>query len=133
MAELPIVDGKVTVTAGETPIFVVAADGQNARQAVVETAAPLLKEEVTLHADAKVYPNPTSEFVSIDLANDKTGQIQIRIFDAKSGTLYKNMQVNKTASRFSHQLNITQLPASVYIVEIRQGNDRAFRKIAKVN
>jgi hypothetical protein len=133
MAELPIVDGKVTVTAGETPIFVVAADGQNARQAAAETAAPLLKEEVTLHADAKVYPNPTSEFVSIDLANDKTGQIQIRIFDAKSGTLYKNMQVNKTASRFSHQLNITQLPASVYIVEIRQGNDRAFRKIAKVN
>jgi endoglucanase len=133
MTELPIVDGKVTVTAGETPIFVLAADGQNARQVAVEMAAPLLKEEVSLHTDAKVYPNPTSDFVSIDLANDKTGQIEIRIFDARSGTLYKNMQVNKTASRFSHQLNITQLPASVYIIEIRQGNDRAFRKIAKVN
>lgn len=133
MTELPIVDGKVTVTAGETPIFVIAADGQNARQAAVEMAAPVLKEEISLHADAKVYPNPTSDFVSIDLANDKTGQIEIRIFDARSGTLYKQMQVNKTGGRFSHQLNITQLPASVYIVEIRQGEERAFRKIAKVN
>jgi len=133
MTELPIVDGKVTVTAGETPIFVIAADGQNARQAAVEMAAPVVKEEASLHADANVYPNPTSDFVSIDLANDKTGQIEIRIFDAKSGTLYKNTQVNKTANRFSHQLNITQLPASVYVVEIKQGNERAFRKIAKVN
>lgn len=133
MTELPIVDGKVTVTAGETPIFVLAADAQNARRAAIEVAAPVLEEEVSLHADAKVYPNPTSDFVSIDLANSNTGQIEIRIFDAKSGTLYKNMQVNKTTNRFSHQLNITQLPASIYIVEIRQGNDRAFRKIAKVN
>ncbi|MBO9615449.1 MAG: carbohydrate-binding protein [Dyadobacter sp.] len=133
MAELPIVDGKVTVTVGETPIFVLAADGQNARQAAVEMAAPAAAEEVSLHAEAKVYPNPTSDFLSIDLSNDKSGQIEIRIFDAKSGTLYKNTQVNKTANRFSHQLNITQLPASVYIVEIKQGNDRAFRKIAKVN
>lgn len=94
-------------------------------------AAP--KEEATLHADANVYPNPTSDFVSIDLANEITGQIEIRIFDAKSGTLHKDIKVNKTTGRFAHQLNITQLPASVYIVEIKQGNDRAFRKIAKVN
>ncbi|SEJ31056.1 Por secretion system C-terminal sorting domain-containing protein [Dyadobacter sp. SG02] len=133
MTELPIVDGKVTVTAGETPIFVLAAEGQNARQAAMEMAAPAVKEEFSLHAEANVYPNPASDFVSIDLANDKTGQIEIRIFDAKSGTLYKNMRVNKTANRFSHQLNIMQLPASVYIVEIKQGNERAFRKIAKVN
>lgn len=133
MVELPIVDGKVTVTAGETPIFVVAADGQNARQSAVEMAAPVLKEEVSLHADANVYPNPTSDFVSIDLANENAGQIEIRIFDAKSGTLYKDIKVNKTTNRFAHQLNITQLPASVYIVEIKQGSERAFRKIAKVN
>lgn len=132
MTELPIVDGKVTVTAGETPIFVIAADGQNARQAAVEVAAPVAPEEISLHADVKVYPNPTSDFVRIDLDNEKAGQIEIRVFDAKSGALYKNTQVNKTANRFSHELNITQLPASVYIVEIIQGSDRAFRKIAKV-
>ncbi|SDF25897.1 Por secretion system C-terminal sorting domain-containing protein [Dyadobacter soli] len=133
MNELPIVDGKVTVTVGETPIFVIAANGQNARQAAVEIAAPVAPEEASLHADARVFPNPTSDFVRIDLANDKTGQIGIRIFDAKSGTLYKDLKVNKTASQFAHQLDITQLPPSIYIVEIVQGNDRAFRKIAKVN
>ncbi|GGM76663.1 hypothetical protein GCM10010967_05340 [Dyadobacter beijingensis] len=133
MAELPIVDGKVTVTAGETPIFVMAADGSNARQAAVEMAAPALEPEAPLHADVNVYPNPTSDYLRIDLANEKTELIEIRIFDAKSGRLFKNMKVNKTANRFEHQLNITHLPASVYIVEIRQGNDRAFRKVAKVN
>lgn len=133
MTELPIMDGKVTVTAGETPIFVLAADGQNARKAAVEMAAPIAKEEVSLHAEARVYPNPTSDFVSIDLANEQNDPIEIRIFDAKSGTLYKETKVNKTGARFAHQLNIAQLPASIYIVEIKQGNDRAFRKIAKVN
>lgn len=134
MTELPIVDGKVTVTAGETPVFVIAADGQNARQAAVEMALPALSEtEVPLHADVNVYPNPTSDFIRIDLANNHIDPIEIRVFDAKSGTLFKDLRVIKTANRFSHQLNITQLPASIYIVEIKQGNDRAFRKIAKAN
>nr|WP_295927124.1 carbohydrate-binding protein [uncultured Dyadobacter sp.] len=134
MTQLAIVDGKVTVTAGETPVFVMAAAGQNARQAAVEVLAPALSEpEMPLHADVNVYPNPTSDFISIDLANNHTDQIEIRVFDAKSGTLFKDVRVIKTANRFSHSLNITQLPASMYVVEIKQGNDRAFRKIAKVN
>jgi hypothetical protein len=132
MTELPIVDGKVTVTAGETPIFVIAADGSNARQSVAEIAPPLLQTDAILHAEVKVYPNPVSEFLSIDLANEKMDQIEIRVFDAKSGTLYRNSKVLKTSNRFSHQFSIGNLPASIYIVEIRQGNDRAFRKIAKV-
>ncbi|WP_031528602.1 carbohydrate-binding protein [Dyadobacter crusticola] len=129
--ELPIVDGKVTVTAGETPIFVIA-EQSSARKAMVESPAPAVEAQ-PLHADASIYPNPTSDFVSIDLANEKYTEVEIKIFEAASGRLHHKAKVQKTGNKFTHKINITHLPASMYIVEISQDQDRAFRKLAKLN
>ncbi|WAC11788.1 carbohydrate-binding protein [Dyadobacter pollutisoli] len=129
MAELPIVDGKVTVTATETPIFVIASNDSNARTGATQPAAP----EEPLHVAVNVYPNPVADFISIDLANELTAEVEIRVFDAKSGRLYKDTRIQKSDNKFSHKLNMVNFPASIYIIEIKQGNDRAFRKVAKVN
>jgi endoglucanase len=116
---------------GETPVFVVAADASNARVAAPAPVELAIAEELE-SAEATVYPNPSSDFVSIDLANSLTGQVEIRIFDAQSGRLHKNERIHKTGHRFLHKVNITQWPTSTYIVEIRQGNEFAYRKIAKL-
>jgi endoglucanase len=118
----------VTVTAGETPIFVIAASASNARTAAIATAAPALPIAETLHADMTVYPNPTSDFISIDLANDRTGNIEIKVFDAGSGRLHHKSSILKNGNKFSHRLNISNLPASMYIVEVTQDQEHAFRK-----
>ncbi|TLV00696.1 carbohydrate-binding protein [Dyadobacter luticola] len=131
--DMPITDGKVTVTASETPIFVVAAPATNARTAAVASAAPALPIVESLHADVKVYPNPTSDFISIDLANERFGNIEIKVFDAGSGRLHSKTNLDKKDNKFSHKLNISNLPASMYIVEITQDEQHAFRKVAKLN
>jgi endoglucanase len=131
--EKAIVDGKITVTVTETPIFVIPASTSNARIAATEVAAPVLEVEEPLHVAVNVYPNPVSDFISIDLANQSVENVEIKIFDSKSGKLFRNAAIQKSGNKFSHQVNITQLPAGVYIIEIRQGNERAFRKVAKLN
>jgi endoglucanase len=133
MAELAIVDGKVTVTATETPIFVLASNEPNARTSATQLAAPAILTEEPLHVAVNVYPNPVADYISIDLANQASGEVEIKVFDAKSGRLYRDTRIQKSGNKFSHKLNMTHFPASIYIIEIKQGNDRAFRKVAKLN
>ncbi|MCE7058535.1 carbohydrate-binding protein [Dyadobacter sp. CY343] len=128
--QLPIVDGQVTVTAGETPIFVIA-DNSNARVAATEIAAPVLEE--VLHAEVTIFPNPTTDFISIDLANEKNTQVEIKIFEAATGRLHHTSKVNKPGNKFSHRIDIAHFPASMYIVEVSQEQEHAFRKVAKLN
>lgn len=130
--ELPIVDGKVTVTASETPMFVIASDAPNQRTAA-ETVVPTAVTGKILHEAVKVYPNPTADFINIDLENDNATNLDIKIFDSKSGRLYKQGKVHSSTPKMSHKLDISQLPVGVYVIEIMQGNDRAFRKLVKVN
>ncbi|WP_138481151.1 carbohydrate-binding protein [Dyadobacter bucti] len=130
--ELPIVDGKVTVTASETPMFVIASDAPNQRTAA-ETVVPTAVTGKILHEAVKVYPNPTADFINIDLEDDNATNLDIKIFDSKSGRLYKQGKVHSSTPKMSHKLDISQLPVGVYVIEIMQGNDRAFRKLVKVN
>jgi endoglucanase len=129
--ELPIVNGQVTVTAGETPIFVLSDDASNARTSDIEQHAPAIED--SFHADASVYPNPTSDYISIDLANTNFSDVEIKVFEAGTGRLHANLSIPKSGNKFSHRLKMSHLPAGMYIVEISQERQHAFRKVAKLN
>ncbi|MCE7069401.1 carbohydrate-binding protein [Dyadobacter sp. CY327] len=129
--EKGIVDGKVTVTVTETPIFVIASNAPNARTAAAP--APELTPEPPLHEDVNVFPNPATDFVNVELANESSANVEVKVFDAKTGRLYKNDVVNKSANKLSHKLNLTHMPIGAYIIEVKQGNQSTFRKVAKVH
>ncbi|QRR02178.1 carbohydrate-binding protein [Dyadobacter sandarakinus] len=130
--DVPVENGSITLTATESPVFVTGIEGQNLRQAAVE-ATPLLNKEAVpvMGEDVRVFPNPIVDYLNIELQNENMAHVDIKIFDSASGRLHKTVQVKKTGSSLSHQFNVAHLPAGVYIVEIRQGEQRAFRKIAK--
>lgn len=128
--EKGIVDGKVTVTVTETPIFVIASSAQNARTAA---AAPEIIQEMPLHEDVNVFPNPATDFVNIELANENSANVELKLFDAKTGRLYKNSDIQKPSNKLSHKLDLTHLPIGTYIIEVKQGNQSTFRKVAKVH
>jgi endoglucanase len=134
LQELPLIEGKVTVPVSETPIFVMAAEpgSSNLRTTATDLASPVLTTEQLLNEDVKIYPNPAVDFINIDLANENTANLEIKIFDSKTGSLYKEGNITKSGNKVSHKLNVAQLPIGVYIIEIKQGSDRAFRKLAKV-
>jgi endoglucanase len=131
--ELPITDGKVTLTATETPVFVLASDAFNQRTAAAEMIAPVAETVKTLHEAVKVYPNPTTDFINIDIGNNHASSPEIKIFDSKSGRLYKQEKVQGSATKMPYKMDISQLPTGIFVIEIMQGNDRAFRKLVKVN
>jgi endoglucanase len=136
MEAIPVVDGKVTVTVTETPMFVVAAGTPNARKAVSESIVPtILRKDETLPMNkvVEVYPNPAADHITIDLANDSATDIELKVFDARAGRLYKQETITKPDHTLLKNVNISSLPTGVYIIEVKQGSDRAFRKIVKAN
>ncbi|MCE6988264.1 carbohydrate-binding protein [Dyadobacter sp. CY323] len=133
LQELPITNGKVKVIAGETPIFVIGSNPSNARTAATESAAPVLITEDQTNVAVTVYPNPTTDFISVDLSNQIVGSVEIKVFDASSGRLHYKSLINKTGSKFSHKVNLSNLPASLYIVQVSQEQEHSFRKVAKLH
>ncbi len=96
------VGGKLTLTVTETPIFVIASD-QVVTSSTSTTAATtrLGTAELTtqsLHDAVKVYPNPSVDYITIDLENDSDGQLEVNLFHASLGTLHKQVVLEKTST-----------------------------------
>lgn len=136
LESLPVTNGKVNITATETPMFVLGAGNPNARRALIDTAIIQLansEEIIPLQRAVSVYPNPTADYITVDLANASTGNIELRIFDTGTGRLYKKETLSKSENNFKQKISVAHLPTGSYIVEVIQGQDRAFRKIVKTH
>lgn len=137
MEEVEAVAGNLTFTATETPAFIIPSTSSNARQAVVDSAiiantVAVTNENITtLHNSVQVYPNPTVSYITVDMKNKTNAPIEINLFDAGIGRLHKQLRIEKGNSSEMKKIDISTLPTGVYILEIKQGNDRAFRKIVK--
>jgi len=137
MEEVEAVGGNLTITATETPTFIIPSNASNARQAVVDSIllinplATPLENEFNLHNSVKVYPNPTVNHVIVDMKNKSDAAIEINLFDAGIGKLHKKIQIPAGGASELKKIDISALPTGVYILEIKQGNDRAFRKVVK--
>jgi endoglucanase len=140
MEEVDVVGGNITVKATETPLFVVGS-ASNAREAAdsvlaISSALPTAmlgtpETVATLHQSVLVYPNPTVHSISIDVMNNNIAPVEINIFEAGTGRLHKQLRVMKENQSELKKVDVSSLPAGMYIIEIKQGNDRAFRKVVK--
>ncbi|HEV7380085.1 MAG TPA: carbohydrate-binding protein [Dyadobacter sp.] len=134
MEVLPVTEGKISITATETPMFVLAAGSQNARRALTDTSLSSMannEEVISLQRAVSVYPNPTADYITIDLANTSAENIELKIFDTGTGRLYKKETLLKSENNFQQKISVAHLPTGSYVIEIKQGQDRAFRKIIK--
>ncbi|RRB01246.1 carbohydrate-binding protein [Larkinella rosea] len=126
--------GKIAITVTETPVFVTASDvvvnnSASARMGIDKNLGSA--ESIRLNNAIKVYPNPTVDYISIDLENESDSKLEVKLFSAALGTLHKEINIDKQAAAFSGKIDVSSLPTGVYILEIKQGDDRAFRKILK--
>ncbi|WP_262707745.1 carbohydrate-binding protein [Larkinella knui] len=134
--KLTTVAGKLTLTVTETPIFVIASDQVVTSSTSTTATARLGSAELagnSLHQSVRVYPNPAVDFVNIDLDNESAEPLEINVFNASQGTLHKQVNLEKTSAAYSGKINVSALPMGMYILEIKQGNDRAFRKVLKAS
>jgi len=137
MEEVDAFSGNLTITATETPTFIIPSSASNARQAAVDSVLfvnPLTapyEEPFSLHNSVKVYPNPSVNHVTVDMKNKSNAPIEINLFDAGVGRLHKKIHIQSGNASEIKKIDISTLPTGVYILEIKQGNDRAFRKVVK--
>ncbi|WP_240163942.1 carbohydrate-binding protein [Spirosoma taeanense] len=121
--------GKLQLTVTETPMFVVSGNAApNARKAaVVATDVKSLDEVV------QVYPNPVADFVTVQAERTSTTPLKVYVFDTGTGRMHQQVKIAGQGNHFSGKINLSQLPAGTYFLEIRQGGERAVRKVLKIN
>lgn len=82
---------------------------------VVNTPPALLSfEEMENEIDFSIFPNPTSDMLNIQLADNGQSVIQANIYELSGRLIRKN--INPT------QINITDLAAGIYLLEVRTHN-----------
>lgn len=79
-----------------------------------------------------IYPNPTSDLLSIELALDKKENIDIVLFDLNGKTIQKNTFMGQ---KIQTSLSLSNLPSGTYFLSIKIGNKGVFQthKIQKLN
>ena len=118
-------NSQVSLTVSETPVFVVPGDASNARLAVEPAEIP---GEGTW--EVTVYPNPVvRDFLQVALENGTNQAVEIRLFNAVRGTLHHEAMLTTGEKNLRHRLDMTQLSAGEYILEVRQNDKRAFKKV----
>lgn len=89
--------------------------------ATVAAALPIADKAVSLSVD----PNPVTNAVTIRAANTKESQLYVRIYNT-SGTVVSSRQISN-----GQLLDMSALPAGVYIINVKVGKSVFSKKVIK--
>ncbi|GAB3944725.1 hypothetical protein GCM10028805_12650 [Spirosoma harenae] len=120
---LPTVNNQINLTLTETPIFVSRAGS---------TAARLGTGSIDTEP-VRVYPNPSTDHVVVQLNSPYVGNVDIKLIDANLGVSRHQVALQKNTTVFSEKVDLSALPYGIYLLEINQGTDRTIRKLLKVH
>ena len=82
-------------------------------------------DELTAENSFSVYPNPTSNYITINFSNNKSEKY-ISLYDAQGKVMSKTI-VNK----LSLQIDISTYPKGIYLLEVMEDNQHQTEKIIK--
>ncbi|QMW02056.1 T9SS type A sorting domain-containing protein [Spirosoma foliorum] len=119
----PTVNNQIALTLSETPIFVSVGGSGAARLGTgsIDTES------------IRVYPNPSSDHVVLQLNSPYVGNVDVKLIDANLGVSRQQVTLQKNSTTFSEKVDLSALPYGIYLLEINQGADRTIRKILKVH
>jgi pectate lyase len=88
-------------------------------------SAPLGVSEINTEA-FRLYPNPVTNILTIELGNEFTANSVIKLYDI-SGKLISTKKVKET----TQTLNMQQLQAGVYLIKVSNGSKNVVKRIVK--
>ena len=86
--------------------------------------APVGLNELMLNNQTKLYPNPASDFVTLNINNTGNDFIIINVYNVV-GALIKSEQLNKS----NQQINVEDLSNGVYVIEIKNKESTESKKL----
>lgn len=95
------------------------------RTEVVVTVDPVGGVEEGELAGVAVYPNPTSEFLSIDIPTSVDGTVDVRLMDVAG-----NLVQSTTAQPGIHNMIVSELAKGIYMLKLSTKNGMYIRRIA---
>ncbi len=96
------------------------------KKASVVILNPTGLDDKTFAKNLKLFPNPTSQSVSLEFSNEDFGEVQITVIDLAGRAVLKKYFI-KTKVLFSGQIQINN--GGMYLIEVRGSSGRAIKKI----
>lgn len=143
MQKVKIINGQLQITVTETPVFVKLI-GQNisqtARRIITDTAANsrtinenLAKiKKMDMTTAVKLFPNPTTNVLNVELKNETLQNVELRIVEAASGKVFKSFNLNEKSLYISRQFDVKSLPAGMFVLQILKGGEIISKKFIKM-
>jgi len=79
-------------------------------------------------AELQLLPNPVSNYLQIQLPMKWQNEIHYSVADVYGKVVIAEQNVNPPAENFKHVLAVEDLPAGVYLLKIRNGNERITKR-----
>ena len=87
--------------------------------------SPVSNEELVVENLFDLFPNPTNEWLNVNLSTELNSDAKIEIFNL-NGQLIKSFDLNKNDRQT--KINVAELPASVYILRLSSGLNMGTKK-----
>jgi hypothetical protein len=91
----------------------------------VATGTASRESELIVSDKISVFPNPASEYMNVTI-DGLTGMADIRLFD-----MYGKMVMQQSSARSTTQLNVSSLPAGVYMIKVMSAKKESTLKFVK--
>ena len=109
----------MTLVVKPKPVAASTAGAAQAGNASAITDA-LVADPIDHTAGLIIYPNPVHGLLNIHLNNEATGKIIVAVFNMK-GARVQNLELDKGGWSLEASVDVSRLPAGVYVVEVISG------------
>ena len=97
----------------------------------LESSAKLLENEIVKH-EFSISPNPVNDHAVLSLNPAFSGSIEISIYNT-SGVCLKSWQYyNDKSGQNEFHISLKEIPAGMYFLQVKSGNEMKTKKIVKV-
>ncbi|HRG09459.1 MAG TPA: M43 family zinc metalloprotease [Cyclobacteriaceae bacterium] len=86
-------------------------------------------EEEPIESQIKLYPNP-GKALTVQIQNSKTGMVKIAL-QSITGQVHHSNTLQKSTDQLEYPLNVSELPAGMYIISVEQAGRTVHRKWIK--
>jgi len=92
---------------------------------------PISQNKYVLKSSMKLFPNPANGFINVDFVLSQSETAIVNIYDIRGSLISSQNLGTKSAGQVSHQLEISDLKAGAYILQLKAGSQTATQKFIK--
>jgi len=124
---------QITVNPNETTTFRVIGSGLELCRDTIDYTVfvkSITSVENQLFEKLSLYPNPVNESLKVFLENNFVGQVDIEVIDIL-GKMKLQKRFQKNYFEFEEQIDLIDLPAGVYIIDLTMGENSVKKRVVK--